>query len=94
MDDALQVTRRLVEEVSTSSGGNEGVDPSFHEVDKAYPCVGCIALWELLSRWGFDPALLRVIQMLHVGASHKVREHGGLCRVFVLERGLREGCPS
>ena len=32
--------------------------------------------------------------MLHGGTSSKVRVHGGLSKEFVLERGLREGCPS
>ena len=32
--------------------------------------------------------------MLHGGTSYRVRVHGGLSKVFVLERGLREGCPS
>ena len=44
--------------------------------------------------WGCDPQLFRVIQMLHRGASCKVRVHGGLSKAFVLEHGLREGCPS
>ena len=70
------------------------VELSFHDIEKAYPRVCRSALWELLSRWGCDPALLRVIQMLHGGTSYKVRIHGGLSKEFVLERGLREGCPS
>ena len=94
VDDALQVTRRLVEEVATSSGDHEGVELSFHDIEKAYPRVCRSALWDLLSRWGCDSALLRVIQMLHGGTSYKVRIHGGLSQEFVLERGLREGCPS
>ena len=32
--------------------------------------------------------------MLHGGTSYRVRVHGGVSKVFVLERGLREGCPS
>ena len=43
---------------------------------------------------GCDPSLLRVIQMLHGGASYRVRVHGGVSKIFVLERGLRECCPS
>ena len=31
--------------------------------------------------------------MLHGGVSYKVRVHSGFPR-FLLERGLREGCPS
>ena len=98
VDDALQVARRLVEEVATSTvsttDGGEGVELSFHDIEKAYPRVCRGALWDLLLKWGCDPSLLRVIQMLHGGASYKVRVHGGLSKVFILERGLKEGCPS
>ena len=71
-----------------------GIELSFHDIEKAYPRVCRSALWDLLLRWGCDPSLLRVIQMLHGGTSYKVRVHGGCSREFVLERGLREGCPS
>ena len=94
VDDALQVTRRLVEEVATSNDEGEGIELSFHDIEKAYPRVCRSALWDLLLRWGCDPSLLRVIQMLHGGTSYKVRVHTGCSREFVLERGLREGCPS
>ena len=39
VDDALQMTRRLVEEVVTSTGDHEGVELSFHDLEKAYPRV-------------------------------------------------------
>ena len=94
VDDALQVTRRVVEEVATSSDGGDGVELSFHDIEKAYPRVCRGALLDLLLRWGCDPSLLRVVQMLHGRTSYRVRAHGGLSKVFVLERGLREGCPS
>ena len=94
VDGALQVTRRLVEEVATCNDDGEGVEHSFHDIEKAYPRVCRRALWDLLLKWGCDPSLLRVIQMLHEGTSYKVRVHGGCSRVFVLERSLREGCPS
>ena len=94
VDDALQITRRLVEEVATSSGDHEGVELSFHDIEKAYPRVCRSALWDLLSRWGCDSALLRVIQMLHGGTFYKVRIHGVLSKEFVLERGLGSGGMS
>ena len=90
----MQVTRRLVEEVATSTDGGEGIELSFHDIEKAYPRVCRGALWDLLLKWGCDSSLLRVIQMLHGGTSYKVRVHGGMSKIFVLERGLREGCPS
>ena len=43
-------------------------------------------------RWGCDPLLLRVIQMLHGGTSYRARVHGHMSKDFVLERGLGEGC--
>ena len=36
VDKALQVTCRLVEEVATSTDGEEGVELSFHDIEKAY----------------------------------------------------------
>ena len=52
MDDALQITRRLVEEAATSTDRSEGIELSFHDVEKAYPRVCRGALWDLLVRWG------------------------------------------
>ena len=89
---SLQVTRRLVEEVATSTDGGDGIELSFRDIEKAYPRV-CRGAWlDLLL--GCYSSLLRVIQMLHGGTSYKVRVHGGMSKVFVLERGLREGSPS
>ena len=75
VDDALQITFLLVEEVATSTGWGEGVELSFHDIEKVYPRVCRGALWDLLVRWGCDPALLRVVPMLHGGTSCKVRAH-------------------
>ena len=86
----MQVARRLVEEVATSNDDGEGIELSFHNIKTAYPWVCRRALWDLLLKWGCDPPLLRVIQMLHGGTSYKVRVHGGCSRVFVLECGLRK----
>ena len=69
VDDALQVTRRLVEEVVTSTDRGDGVELSFHDIQKAYPRVCPGALLDLLLMWGCDPSLLRVVQMLHGGTS-------------------------
>ena len=55
-------TRRLVEEVATSNDDGEGIELSFHDIEKAYPRVCRRALWDLLLKWGCDPSLLRVIK--------------------------------
>ena len=74
VDDALQVSRRLVE-VATSNDGGEGNELSFQDIEKAYPKLCRGALWDLLLGWDCDLSLLRVIQMLHGGTSYKVRVH-------------------
>ena len=47
VDDVLQVSHRLVEEVATSTDGGEGIELSFHDVEKAYPrvCRGFCAIF-------------------------------------------------
>ena len=59
VDDALQVTCQLVEEVATSTDGGEGVELSFHDIEKACPGVCRGVLRDLLLKWGCDPSLLR-----------------------------------
>ena len=49
VDDALQLTRRLVEEVATSAGEGKGIELAFHDIEKAYPRVCRGALWDLLA---------------------------------------------
>ena len=73
VDDALQVNRQMEEEVATSTDGGDGVELSFHDTEKAHPRVCRGALWNLLLRWGCDPSLLRVVQMLHGGTSYRVQ---------------------
>ena len=59
------------------------------------PTLGSVVYFvDSLERWGCDLSLLKVLKMLHGGTSYQVRVHGGLSAPFVLERGLREGCPS
>ena len=38
-----QITRRLVEEVATRADGSEGVELSFHDIEKAYPTCQALA---------------------------------------------------
>ena len=70
VDDALQVPQQLPREVATSTDEGEGVELSFHDIEKTYPRVCRSALWALLSKWGCDSGLLRVVQMIHGGATY------------------------
>ena len=62
VDDTLQVTRRVVEEVATSLDTSAGIELSFHDIEKAYPRVCRTALWTLLERWGCDLSLPKVFR--------------------------------
>ena len=59
------------------------------------PTQGCAGvLCGICCLDGVATLLFPKFHMLHGGTSYRGRIHGGLSKVFVLERGLREGCPS
>ena len=51
VDDVLQVSRRICEEVAFGEGGGKVV-MKFYDIEKAYPRVCREALWESMELWG------------------------------------------
>ena len=94
VEDALQVTRRVVEQVSRGRPEDEVVYLCFFDIEKAYPRVCRAGLWELLRIRGCDERMISVCRALHEWTEMKVRVEGGESRGYYPERGLREGCPS
>ena len=93
VDDALQVSRRLVEEAVRSTA--EGLMVlSFYDIEKAYPRVAIGGLWELMKRKGCDERMIKVCKALHESTQFCVRMYGKLSEPYLNKRGLREGCPS
>ena len=93
VDDALQVSRRLVEELAHVQGENVTLF-RFYDIEKAYPRVSRDGLWELMRRRGCPEGMLNVCKALHEHTEMFVRIHGGISRGFLPDKGLREGCPS
>ncbi len=92
-DDALQVSRRLIEEASTLSHG-EPVMMAFFDIEKAYPRVCRPALWRLMQARGCPEGMLKVCKALHDHSAYKVRAYRGLSSAWTPQRGLRQECPS
>eukprot|EP00435_Cladocopium_sp_Y103_P060232 s395_g22.t1 len=93
VDDALQLSRRIAEEVARVDS-DEVVLLRFFDIEKAYPRVCREAMWEVLRRRGCPAGMVKVLQGLHEHTGMKVRIYGGCSGAYCPERGLREGCPS
>ena len=93
VDDALQASRGIAEEVMKHLGSDWFL-MSFFDIEKAYPRVCRDALWELLERRGIDGRLLKICKALHEHTRYTVKVLGVLSSEWNPDRGLREGCPS
>ena len=94
VDDALQVSRRLVEEGTCSRSSNEVLLIRFFDIEKAYPRVSRDTLWRLMRLKGAPDTFIRICQALHEHTTYRVRIHGGLSASYSVDKGLREGRPS
>ena len=92
-DDALQVTRKIVEE-ATRAKGCDLIALKFYDIEKAYPRVAKDAMWELMRRRGSDYKMIKVCKALHEHTSYMMKMLGGTSSSWKPDRGLREGCPS
>ena len=93
IDDAHQLSRRIIEEVVVSQHDHTVAVASF-DIIKAYTRVCRHALWSLLKRLGFPEDFLQVLKALHEHTRFMVFVHNGYSSPWFTERGLREGCPS
>ena len=93
VDDVLQVSRRIAEEVC-SSRGQETIKLTLYDIEKAYPRINREALWTLLKRRGAPAQFIQVCQALHNHTQFHVKLDGVLSQNYETDRGLKEGCPS
>ena len=93
VDDVLQVSRRIAEEIC-SSRGVENVKLTLYDIEKAYPRINREALWSLLHKRGAPSPFLQVCQALHNHTQFHVKLDGVLSHNYEADRGLKEGCPS
>ena len=90
VDDALETSRRIIEEV-TRSGSDQWVLMTFFDIEKAYPRVCKDALWELLQRRGCPEKMIKILKALHEHTeySQNARKHlGRLAAGQTPERGM------
>ncbi|CAK0847212.1 unnamed protein product [Prorocentrum cordatum] len=94
--DAVLVMRILFEE-STRVGtmvSDGSLAAVLVDVKKAFPNVPRALCWKVLTRLGVPPAMLNVLRGVHEQTFYVVRTGAGDASPYVLQRGLREGCPT
>ena len=92
VDDVLQISRRLTEEICSSRGPTH-VHLTLYDIEKAYPRINRQALWTLLKRRGVPEAFVKLCQGLHDFTQVHIRVEGITSRDYTADRGLKEGCP-
>ena len=75
VDDVVQITRRLVEEICFSRTGTPVV-LTLYDIEKAYPRVTREALWQLLEKRGTPVSFIRICKALHNHTVFSVRTSG------------------
>ena len=94
VDDVLQATRRIVEEVASAQGSDETLLIRLFDIEKAYPRVSRDTLWKLMLTKGAPREVINTCKALHEGTNYQDRIHAGSSNIYQADKGLREGCPS
>ena len=93
VDDVLQVSRRVAEEVCFATSG-DSIVLTLYDIEKAYPRVNREALWILLEKRGAPRGFICILRALHDHNHFHVKMSGSISRPYTADRGLKEGCPS
>ena len=97
IDDAHQVARRVIEEITVAAGdlnNSRCFGLTCFDIVRAYTKVCRSALWVLLDHLGVPHSFSQVLRALHEHTTFMVQIHDGFSEPWFTERGLREGCPS
>ena len=87
--DMIFVARQLLEKTIEH---NSELYVLFVDLRKAYDSIPRDALWRVSEKVGVPPAMVRIIQSLHVGMTASVRLGGDLTDPVTVTNGLRQGC--
>ena len=88
--DVMFVVRRLQELGRTS---NTSLEVCFINLTPACDSVGRELLWEVLTRFGVPPRMIKVIRMFHDGMRARVQlDDGDFSAWFNVCQGLQQGC--
>ena len=72
---------------------NTSLEICFIDLAKAYDSVDWVLLWDVLTRFGVPPRMIKVIRMFHDGMRARVQlDDGDFSTWFNVCQGLRQGC--
>ena len=71
----------------------KGTYMAFLDVSKAYDTVWCDGLWRKMQQYGVEEKFVRICRGLYKGIEASVVLEGEQSRWFLVETGLRQGCP-
>jgi hypothetical protein len=66
----------------------------FIDIAKAYDSIHRPTLWKVLHSIGIPPKMLAILQQLYEQVQCRVRLDGKLSEPFILNQGLKQGCPA
>ena len=74
--------------------GSLGLDTGLVSLDqeKAFDRVEHRYLWKVLQRYGLSPGLIAKMKVLYEDIESVLKINGGLCKPFMVQRGIRQGC--
>ena len=93
VDDVLQITRHLAEEVCFSRTGTPVV-LTLYDIEKAYPRVNREALWQLLEKKGAPTSFIRICKALHNHTIFFIRTSGVMSEKVHCRSRAQRGMPK
>ena len=92
-------SRSIVDNVSLirdflEVSGSLGFDAGLVSLDqeKASDWIEHRYLWKVLQRFGLSPGLIAKFKVLYEDIESVLKINGGLCKPFIVTRGIRQGC--
>ena len=67
---------------------------AFLDIAKAYDSVHRQTLWKILQAIGIPPKMMALCKALYGKTSCRVRLNGKFSKGFLIEEGLKQGCPA
>jgi hypothetical protein len=82
---------RAVIEMMVENNSDAGI--LLLDIEKAYDCVDRDFLWKVMESMGFGPIFIKAMKLLHQNNSARIITRWGLSGKFLVESGVRQGCP-
>lgn len=63
------------------------------DTEKAFDSIEWGYLWKIFSKFWFGPGFMKLLWMLYASPEARIHTNSCLSEVFMLGRGMRQGCP-